>query len=478
MCSHLHLYRGCNDHSIKLNAEKNFPRDQHNSINIFRIPSIVRCFSICVFATIIITFVSIKCVGVDLLHDSAADGKLEPGQLVRRNLQEKSDKRWWIPYLNDEFYDPHSVSHKLLPDGFVHPNEPSRIFACALGLEGEENWMSSTEGALVAFDLFPTFSKPDLILVHSLAELNEYRGGENDILISHLWGTKVTCDFPPDMFSGKTMLFSGEPFYDHIPGERLYHLGHNPDDVNSVRISYTILRWIRLPPKQQLEIIDHDYKPHNTQKHFLMYAASNCITYRENIFDDIASLFENSDQEMHFGGACKGRNAASILKERLVDSSNIIDRETGVSTNYILYHDYRFALVMENSNLHGYISEKILNAFNAGSIPIFSGTSYVFALFNKDAIVYYDPENPSVALEQIKYLEENRTAYDEMLNQPILSDGYNTIKRYFSLSENVGEGFLRKRIRSMMRYDDPKVHAQQLKWETNDGSRNIDHLDS
>lgn len=44
---------------------------------------------------------------------------------------------------------------------------------------------------------------------------------------------------------------------------------------------------------------------------------------------------------------------------------------------------YRFAIVMENSNFAGYVSEKLLNAFLAESIPIYFGAEDIGMYFNE-----------------------------------------------------------------------------------------------
>ena len=108
----------------------------------------------------------------------------------------------------------------------------------------------------------------------------------------------------------------------------------------------------------------------------------------------------------------------------------------------------RFVLTMENTKVSGYITEKIVNGFLAGSVPIYWGTLEVFKLFNKKAFVYYDESNPEPALKHILYLERNRTAYAEVLAQPILATG--ALEKYFSLRDDVGGGKLKQRIRDMV----------------------------
>jgi hypothetical protein len=96
------------------------------------------------------------------------------------------------------------------------------------------------------------------------------------------------------------------------------------------------------------------------------------------------------------------------------------------------------------------LTEKILNAFLGGCIPIYYGTEEIFGIFNADAFVYYDVENPQPAIDRVKYLESNRTAYYEILkNEPILAKAEGTIDKYFSLVDGVGEGSLKRKIREL-----------------------------
>merc|ERR1711988_320325 len=52
--------------------------------------------------------------------------------------------------------------------------------------------------------------------------------------------------------------------------------------------------------------------------------------------------------------------------------------------------------------------------------------------------------------DRIAYLEKNRTAYLEVISQPILKDGEQTLEKYFSLSDEIGGGKLKQRIRDML----------------------------
>jgi hypothetical protein len=87
---------------------------------------------------------------------------------------------------------------------------------------------------------------------------------------------------------------------------------------------------------------------------------------------------------------------------------------------------------MENSVAPGYISEKILLAFLGGCIPIYYGTVEIFDIFNHNAFVFYNVSDPAPALDRIRLLEENITAYMQVSrDEPILAHGNVTIDKYF-----------------------------------------------
>merc|ERR1711892_1431821 len=123
---------------------------------------------------------------------------------------------------------------------------------------------------------------------------------------------------------------------------------------------------------------------------------------------------------------------------------------------------------MENEGLEdddGFITEKIFNAFLGGTVPIYFGTKEIFDIINPEAFIWYNPwypESVEASLERIQFLEDNPDEYQKMLQQPILKDGERTIREYFSFEGKVGNGYLKRRIRSMMGYESPVYHFELL----------------
>jgi hypothetical protein len=177
---------------------------------------------------------------------------------------------------------------------------------------------------------------------------------------------------------------------------------------------------------------------------FLIYAVSNCVLYREQAF----SALSNLGKQVEYGGRCMARNQPGRNEANIVKAPDSIIKSNWAS-NHIVFQPYRFALVMENKPAKGYITEKILNAFLAGCIPIYFGTREVFNIFNKRAFIWYDINYPKAALDRIAYLEENRTAYDEVIKEPILANE-DVIRKYFSWNDELGGGDLKWFIRDML----------------------------
>ena len=90
------------------------------------------------------------------------------------------------------------------------------------------------------------------------------------------------------------------------------------------------------------------------------------------------------------------------------------------------------------------------NAFLGGCVPIYYGAEQVFDIFNAKAFVYYNITHPQQALDRILYLEENETAYQQGQDEPILAHGQATEAKYFSFTDDIGKGFIKRKIRILL----------------------------
>lgn len=209
------------------------------------------------------------------------------------------------------------------------------------------------------------------------------------------------------------------------------------------------------------KFFDPSARPKNTGKHFLLYVNSHYVAYRE-----MSAYMLSRVAPIHALGNCQ---ANIDVVPAVVDASRparcqpftddkrppsiIVAEDLNRKSSYfnrVVFQDYRFMLLMEDANIPGFITERIIDGFLSGTVPIYYGTTQIFDIFNPKAFIYYDINNPQEALERIRFLEENPQAYQEMLNEPILADSERTIEKYFSFEDSLGSGALKKRVRKKL----------------------------
>jgi len=251
-------------------------------------------------------------------------------------------------------------------------------------------------------------------------------GGLPDVCSLLLIGMHGIIDKDVDKFPGTVVYINGETSAHRI-SQGHYYLGVPTADISgraSFQFYYASYAFLGSPTPFLV------YQTDEQRQNFLLYRSSRCFDHRESAFDAFSTL-----GEVHAAGKCNGTT----------ENFRQVNFDPDPST---AYEGYRFALAMENTNQAGYVTEKIVHAFIGGAIPIYWGTWDVFNLFNRDAFIYFDPENPNEALDRVKYLESNLTAYMEMRRNPILAPG--ALHKYFSLADNIEGGALKRRIRSFL----------------------------
>ena len=224
-------------------------------------------------------------------------------------------------------------------------------------------------------------------------------------------------------FVGKRVVFDGEAYDFHNDMSNLYYVGRPIKGMNfkgQVSCIYAAMFMLYPMNISALELL----KPRIKQsRQFLIYAQSHCVRSRESAFDMIVRMANSRGlSNPHAFGNCYGSHPELQIRNK--------PKKTW-KQNYKSMQDYRFVLAMENTARAGYITEKIINAFLASTIPIYHGTIDIMKIFNPDSFIFFNISNQEPALQKILYLEKNATAYDEMLKTPVLKNGLATLKQYF-----------------------------------------------
>lgn len=84
---------------------------------------------------------------------------------------------------------------------------------------------------------------------------------------------------------------------------------------------------------------------------------------------------------------------------------------------------YKFSIAMENSGGDGYISEKIVDSFLAGTIPIYYGDYMVDEYINpKSYILIKGEKDIQQKIEYIKQIDNNDELYKSLLKEKVILD--------------------------------------------------------
>jgi hypothetical protein len=111
----------------------------------------------------------------------------------------------------------------------------------------------------------------------------------------------------------------------------------------------------------------------------------------------------------------------SISKYKQVDGyGNMFNRPLRKS-KFALLPEYKFCLCPENSVYDGYVTEKLIDAYAGGCLPIYSGTMSVDCDFNFKAFLnYIDSKEMSTFVKCISEYDEELSWYKDKYEQPLL----------------------------------------------------------
>lgn len=102
---------------------------------------------------------------------------------------------------------------------------------------------------------------------------------------------------------------------------------------------------------------------------------------------------------------------------------NNLENKEPVKNKLEFQRNYRFSLAFENSSLPGYTTEKIIDAWAAGTIPIYWGDPEVQKQFNPEAFLAVEGENDiDAVINKIIEINENEALYEKMVHQPIFTE--------------------------------------------------------
>ena len=124
-------------------------------------------------------------------------------------------------------------------------------------------------------------------------------------------------------------------------------------------------------------------------------------------------------------GSVRNKFFDKLSEYKKVDSGGRFRNNIGerVGNKIKFLSNYKFSICFENSKTPGYISEKLVDSFKAGTIPIYYGDDTVLELLNNRSYIHVIDENDfENKIELIKKIDNNDTLYQEMIREKIVID--------------------------------------------------------
>lgn len=271
--------------------------------------------------------------------------------------------------------------------------------------------------------------------------------------INIIWENSDDCDiilkghkYPPIYFTNKVkpfVYFSGEPF--NVPlengiekyiefgtllegNENNPNFHHIPFATFSLKCLYNNILYTNENPDNKenylnnlLEIgkdnnnfdnlyLERIYKNKN-RKYLCAWCASKTSDFRDKLFNTLVE--KDISKTVHSLGKQYGNYPET---NRKIPGQNWNDLALTKQ-----YSDYYFVLAVENCVKKGYVTEKILNAFYSGAIPVYYGDRSVFDYFNKEAFIYINDFNSiEECVDYIINLPLHKI--QDMMNKPIFKE--------------------------------------------------------
>ncbi|MCD7724861.1 MAG: glycosyltransferase family 10 [Clostridiales bacterium] len=134
---------------------------------------------------------------------------------------------------------------------------------------------------------------------------------------------------------------------------------------------------------------------------------------------------------------CREEFFYELSKYKQVDSGGRYLNNIGykVDNKLEFQKNYKFSLAFENTSEEGYITEKIVEAWAANTVPIYWGADDITEEFNEKAFINYNKfSTMKEVIEKIKEIDNDDNLYLEMMRQPILTNK-SRAKKYLSDKE-------------------------------------------
>lgn len=251
------------------------------------------------------------------------------------------------------------------------------------------------------WDLVDCDINPDLVVIHS-SEIN-YCGFYDQIFsLRKKWGEKCFI-----------LWITGESVDCEFVGAD-YSISYKPDGPQN----YYKIHWVNAKIISELVsaslpqvIIKNRDKP---KKYFCNFIYSKPERKRfpgvatRNEFCKLLSTYKKVD--------CAGRSLNNTDRLKLMEQG-------GGNAKINFMSDYKFSIAFENQSREGYITEKIWDAYQAGTIPIYYGSNNITDFFNAKSFVNcHDYSSFEEVIDRVIEIDNDPQLFNQYLNANPLSN--------------------------------------------------------
>lgn len=210
-------------------------------------------------------------------------------------------------------------------------------------------------------------------------------------------------------------------------------LSFHSENPNSIYIPFCL---------ESAHIYKERFNKDLNRQYIIGYCSSNTVQEREELYTKFV-------EKAGINNCIAMGNCYGNFKE----TQKIVGGDYQGLGNIHSYSKCKFILAMENCKKDGYVTEKIINAYYSGAIPIYWGSQNINELFNKDAFINVnDFETFDKCVDYVLNLGDEER--ENILKQPfyhgdlinLLNDEYNknnenkVLKKYENIIYNFFNG--------------------------------------
>lgn len=186
-------------------------------------------------------------------------------------------------------------------------------------------------------------------------------------------------------------------------------------------------RYFRFPLYLVDGFIAYECDNYTSDLYLAQHKHENAETYQALKSEFCAFVYSNSD-----AAKCREKFFDELSEYKKVNSGGRYRNNIGeaVKSKLEFQKKHKFVIAFENTSTSGYTTEKIVHAFAAGAVPIYWGNPEIVKEFNPSSFINChdfgltekgEPDAIKKIIEEVKRIDNDDSAYLEMLKTPAFS---------------------------------------------------------